>query len=854
MVALLAWVLLLGVRPASAATGGPVRVEQGAVPPWVLPVPAGQGVEATESGGVALLVVDDQTRAVGRDLWRFKRRVARLTSEAGLRAWGELKLEFDPPAERLVMHAVRVRRGSESVSKLELGKIAVLQRERALEEYGVYDGTRTAVAVLSDLRIGDVIELEYSLVGNNPVFGGHVTELWPTRQTVEIGYLRRRLLTERAFAVARLGTDVSPTEGTLGALRDYAVELTKVTPAVLEPQMPPELPLERLGMIELSDSGSWGDVAAWGHSLFALPSRLPPSIEAFAERWRDPHLRRQEVIAGVVQTVQRDVRYLSLALNEGTHRPAPPEVVLARHFGDCKDKSLLTVALLSTLGFDVSPALVSTTFDAVLTDLVPAPTLFDHVIVRLRLGGFDYFLDPTRTFQRGTLEELSVHDLHHALVLEPSSTELVTIAPRTDPRPDVLARLVMTVGSPDKPVLLETKTTYRHEIAVALRTFHAEGQASDFQKQAGRSVTAAYPTAHRVGDAAFADDPSANEVVVRQRFEIPDAWELVDGRQAFLVQAPWQRLAVEPLPAERQSPFALNYPLHVAHQIHVLTTNVRSSPAKHDSREIWPFAFTRDLVGKPDGVFLDYDLTTRADRVEPSKFEEYRKASAELYRVAGYSLTIRPPIAPRSPVWLFVGAGAWGVFLLGAMALLLRYRPYLRLSAVPYQPMRAGRGGPLVLVGIGVFLTPLVVAYSLFKGAKVFGAVSWSLLTDPASRTYDANWAPALAFALFYQVLVIVAGPVVAFLFWRRHRSFPLSSVALNGASAVFLVLEAWFRPAALAAKSSALSPATAVAVCVAWIAYLLRSRRVKATFLAAEVAPEAGGARTSDEDWIKRW
>jgi hypothetical protein len=46
--------------------------------------------------------------------------------------------------------------------------VQVLQREAQLESH-VYDGARTGVVILSDLRVGDEILREFTIVGANPV-------------------------------------------------------------------------------------------------------------------------------------------------------------------------------------------------------------------------------------------------------------------------------------------------------------------------------------------------------------------------------------------------------------------------------------------------------------------------------------------------------------------------------------------------------------------------------------------------------------------------------------------------------------------------------------------------------------
>jgi hypothetical protein len=105
---------------------------------------------------------------------------------------------------------------------------------------------------------------------------------------------------------------------------------------------------------------------------------------------------------------------------------------MQRRFGDCKDKALLAATMLGELGIDAAPALVDTRLGRRIADYLPAPTVFNHVILHVRLEGRSHWLDPTRNEQRGTLGTLTPPDFGLALVLEPGSRDLTAMAP-SDP-------------------------------------------------------------------------------------------------------------------------------------------------------------------------------------------------------------------------------------------------------------------------------------------------------------------------------------------------------------------------------------------------------------------------------------
>lgn len=85
--------------------------------------------------------------------------------------------------------------------------------------------------------------------------------------------------------------------------------------------------------------------------------------------------------------VQGQIRYLGVEIGAGSHAPSAPAVVLQRRFGDCKDKSLLAVTMLRSLGIDAEPALVNTNARRGIAGWLATPSAFDHVIARAHVKG-----------------------------------------------------------------------------------------------------------------------------------------------------------------------------------------------------------------------------------------------------------------------------------------------------------------------------------------------------------------------------------------------------------------------------------------------------------------------------------
>src|SRR5688572_16083674 len=197
-------------------------------------------------------------------------------------------------------------------------------------------------------------------------------------------------------------------------MRRLLFEESSLSVVQAEPYTPPEHTPYRY--IQLSEFGSWEDVVAWAEKLFEVQddpddTEFKGIIEKLKARATD-----EERVVAALELVQAEIRYFSVSLGESSHRPALPKLVLRQRYGDCKDKSLLLIALLRALGIEAHPVLLTIGQPSGLDKLLPSPHLFNHVIVQVKVNGELYYLDPTRLGQHGPLKRMGqVHA--HAQVL-----------------------------------------------------------------------------------------------------------------------------------------------------------------------------------------------------------------------------------------------------------------------------------------------------------------------------------------------------------------------------------------------------------------------------------------------------
>ncbi|MGX7926701.1 transglutaminase domain-containing protein [Tsuneonella sp. HG094] len=168
---------------------------------------------------------------------------------------------------------------------------------------------------------------------------------------------------------------------------------------------PPRYRWQRV--LEFSDFPSWTAVSARFSTLFDESRRLEAGspLKTEAARIAAQHATTRARAAAALSLVQEQVRYVYVGLDGGNYRPATAEETWRRRYGDCKGKTALLLALLDELGIPAQAVVVSNTgSDDGLSERLPNPGLFDHVLVRATIDGERLWLDGTLpgVFEMGT--------------------------------------------------------------------------------------------------------------------------------------------------------------------------------------------------------------------------------------------------------------------------------------------------------------------------------------------------------------------------------------------------------------------------------------------------------------------
>jgi len=665
-VAWLIGALLLALAPGAKAqpTAGAWTI---APPPaWVAtqPLPGRETPPPAADGGRLYLLVDHQVRA-GRTASEYRRYAWTALSTAGVQNASELQLRFDPSFERLVIHHVRLLRAGRDVFGFRPSDVRVIQQERDLDEQ-IYSGELTAVIFLRDLRPGDTLDYAYSIDGTNPILGGGLDDELPLVYDAPVRLVRHvvHVPAGTPLAIVPRHTSVQPRVETAGGWSTYTWTATDVPASVADEDEPGWYDPDP--RIEIGTFTSWAEVANWARDLFERQAQPSAELTALADRVRSTPGGTRAAAAEAVRFVQDEVRYLGIEMGPSSHRPHPPDQVLRQRFGDCKDKSLLLVALLRAIGIDAAPALVDTVRGRGLDETAPSPFAFDHAIVHARVDGRELWIDPTESDLGGPLEDRDPPEFERALVLRPGTVALTAI-PLPDRRdPAILVQERFTIGAHGSPTRLDVTSTYRRGEADAIRHDVASTPAKELAKNLLDDYARDDAEIKALAAPAIQDDRQRNVVVITEAYELPSFWR--NGRRDL---RGWEVAAHLPrrVAATRPTPLAVPHPVHVRHEVVVHAPASFRIGRTSGTLTGRTFAFASSAAAPGHQLTLTFDYRSLGDTVLPEHMKAHAKDLADLEDALSFQL-LSDLTSPDAPEDRWTGAPAVGVGGLAAAALL----------------------------------------------------------------------------------------------------------------------------------------------------------------------------------------
>ncbi|QDQ73634.1 DUF3857 domain-containing protein [Pseudoluteimonas lycopersici] len=574
-------------------------------------------------------------RRSGRDLlftdYAYEVNSASLLGEAG-----RYQLDFNPGYQTLTIHDVQLRRGGQWQNRLDPEKISLARRETGFEK-DMADGEVSALIVLDDVRVGDVVRIAFTVAGSNPILAHQLTDgatlSWGS--PVLDSYLR--VLADPGTQFATHLENGAP-EGVVSNRADAAeIAFHRHGSAAIDNEDDYPVWYQPYPMALVSARRSWADVVAWALPLYPDPGALPADLESRIAEWSRLPTPRERLTAAL-RAVQDEVRYFGVEMGENTHKPAPPADTWRNRRGDCKDKAYLLSTILRRMDIAAVPALTSMDRGRSIGGYTPAASAFDHVIVRATLDGKPVWVDATMNQAGGAAGSTDLSRYGYALPVLAGTDALQAIAPPDPPDAsgvDVSERLSPADGG---KVALEVVSVYRGASANGNRDRFASARLDDISRGYADFYRKRYGQLQESAPLQVRDDRDSNTLTITEHYLLDSPFDDLDANTRALDVYADALSAPASLPKSmvRSGPLYLAVPGEYRHRIDLVVPKGWEAKFGRETEEYKAAAFdyTREVKPRADGVAIDYRMKVREYEMPAAdvaaELKELRKASDNL--------------------------------------------------------------------------------------------------------------------------------------------------------------------------------------------------------------------------------
>lgn len=782
----------------------------------------------SKNGESSYLLVDWQDNEVSSEY--CSRYCMRLNNENGVQNNSQLEFTFDPSYEKLAINKITIYRGDKTIDQLKPENIEVMRNEKNVDRL-MYDGSYSAVVILKDVRVGDILDYEYTIKGKNPIYGDHFYHFPQLAYSEEVQelYKSTRYPASQKVQYKLLAGAPEPTVTEANGQKQLVWDLKNIKPIFTDELIPQWY--QAYPAAEISSFQTWGEVKAWERKLFDLKIQTP-KIDAFIKEegvGADP-----EDIMHLIRFVQKDVRYLGLEMGVFSHKPHNPEDILEQRFGDCKDKSYLLSVMLRKIGVEAWPALVNTRIGKSLSDHLPSSLVFDHVIVKFRYKNETYWVDATESQQAGGLDKLCFPGYNWALAIDDSDKGLESIPVQHLSRIKIEEHYWIPDSASE--ATFEVVTNYYGDQANRQRgrqqnnsLYESRDNYLDFYSSRFKKISWESDSALQ-----FTDYADKNVFVSKERFKVNGLWETREknNKELYASFNPYNMYDYLSYTKDqdRTMPLALQYPIKVEHSItlHFPSYKVFNLHEELDSISNSCFRFVRHQTVSEDGnlCVIDFTYETKTDAVPVSELKTYFEDYDKLSDLC--SLSLYWGVETKSPSTI-----AWGP-LLSAILFAFGFGYYLTTAyrndfGTQAGPKPEAIGGWLILPIIGLHVTPFYVLNVLYRN-NYFNLKTWYSVK---ALNPELNFLTGFT---FYFELLFNTGLILICIFllvqlYKRRTTFPMAYVIFRVYSLAGIIIDDVLSYLINGNTPDYTALTREIIMAAIWIPYFLYSEKVEECF-----------------------
>jgi len=525
------------------------------------------------------------------------------------------------------------------LNRLEPSKIRLSQAGLDTENL-LFSSQKTAILLLDDVRVGDIVDYAYTITGGNPALGGKFTGSVRLQYRQPLEHEASRLLwpAARRLYIKNHLTTLGPATVRKGNLIEFSWDLRQVPGLSPEPPMP--IWYDPYPSVQLSEFRTWADVNRWALRLFTVTNPPSPDLGRKINEWRVMAAPADRVLAAL-RFVQEEIRYLGMEDGASGYEPAQPSVVFSRRYGDCKDKTLLLVTILRALKVEAYPVLVNTRRRQEVAELQPSATVFNHSIVQANLEGQSFWLDPTASYERGYLTERSWLNYGCGLRVGPGVTALAPIPP-CPVEPLTTVTEYVNVGDLNRESTIKIITVAEGPDANRLREHYATTPREDIERENLNAYARLYPRIRPTAPLLYDDDERQNRIQTTEFYAIQGMWSRLPDEayhHCRIYSVNVDEALIKPEVSLRTMPLGITHPVHQIFRAQVSLPALLPLDTSRITIRNPAFFFQRTVALNGAGLMLGYEYRSWSDAVAPEAVPGYVRDLDSATDALGFTVT-----------------------------------------------------------------------------------------------------------------------------------------------------------------------------------------------------------------------
>ncbi len=814
------------------------KLNSKSIPNWVNRIGVSKSMAVNDyedHGEASYLLVDHQTNFMTEEA--YHKFAIRLNNESGVQNNSELWFSFDPSYQELSIHSIQIIRDGKSIDCLNLNKIELVRNEKNADRF-IYDGLYSAMMILEDIRIDDILVYEYTTKGRNPLYNDLVMGEYQFTFNVEIVRYHISFLIDagREIYSKNFNNCPDPAIHQIGQTTMYEWDLSNIAPVYVDSDVPGWYHV--YATYYISEFESWSEVVEWASELYPFYESYDIHLYRVVEEIAGRGSKKEQVL-NLVRFVQNEIRYLGIESGVNGMKPNPPVEVLNQRFGDCKDKSYLLVTMLRVIGIKADVALVNTYLKKYVANQLPSPFAFNHAIAKFQLEGIDYWIDPTLSQQGGSLDNSYFPDYGKALVLSSDYNSPIDVEGTDKERIEI--RELYYARDSVTAIQFTVRSRYFGSEANNMRSSFSNTPLDKLKNHFLDYYSTYYPTIKMKENGLIVKDDKNNNILsIEEYYEIPDAWSKMDATSNELYfqfeTVNLVNFLSDSQDRLRKMPLQIYYPIEIDYQIELTMPLHKNITVDQSHKEIISegFRFTKDVKAIGNTVLHKYKYIALKDFVEAADCEIYFKKLDETYELCADLYTWGMGISGYRTNWLLVIV-LFFVFIPVIMFLRYLYR-YNRSNNVNLGEDPIPIGGWLVFPVIGLIISPFIIGWQIYN-IGFFNLNLWETIFS--STVYDSMSVAILTGAeVFFNLLFILINIFLVILLVKKRNIFPRIFIGYQTLFLIVIILDVYFSNLLIGmttAEESKLIIRAVVGAAI-WIPYFLKSERVKKTFVMSYV------------------